>query len=133
MKKLTLPLLVLLLLAVISIPWVKTMVSIRALEDKVQSDIQGKNLKELPDTWQVRIPDTDWFLAGYSCPYSEHAYTLTPGFAIPGNWTLSIENEGKNALFFLNVQRQVTYVIFDRSDLDFCGVDSVKPNIPIID
>jgi hypothetical protein len=133
MKKLTLPLLVLLLLAVISIPWVKTMASIRALEDKVQSDVQGKNLKELPDTWQLRIPDTDWFLAGYSCPYSEHPYTLTPGFAIPGNWTLSNDNEGKNALFFLNVQRQVTYVLFDRRDLDFCGVDSVKPNIPIID
>ena len=133
MKKLALPVLVLLLLAAISIPWVTTIASIKALENRVQSDVEGRNLKSLPDSWQLRIPDTDWFLAGYSCPYSEHPYTLTPGFAISGNWTLSIDNEGKNALFFLNAQRQITYVLFDRSDLDFCGPDSVKPNIPIID
>jgi len=84
MKKLTLPLLVLLLLAVISIPWVKTMVSIRALEDKVQSDIQGKNLKELPDTWQVRIPDTDWYSSWIQLPLQRTCLHTYPWFCDPG-------------------------------------------------
>jgi hypothetical protein len=133
MKKLTIPLLVLVLIALVSIPWIKTMSSLRTLEAKVQSVVVGKHLTELPDELKMHVPDTDWFLAGYSCPYSEHPYTLTPGLAIPGNWELSIDNEGKNALFFLNVQRQVTYILIDRADLDFCGVGSLKPNIPIID
>ena len=133
MKKIVIVLLAFALVGLIAAPSIQKIMSIKDLESKVHAATDGKKLNKVPSSLDFRVEGTDWFIAGYSCPYSEHQYSLSPATGIPGDYKLSIQSESNNALFFMNRERQITYVTLDRRDIDFCGVGSIEPNIPVID
>ena len=133
MKKYLILAIALALIFVIALPFAQRIGSVRTLESKVRDATVGMGLKELPESLALRVEGTDWYLAGYGCPYSPYKYSLNPNTGILGDYTLTIPRENYNALFFLNLDRQVTYVELERSHLDLCDVDSIEPNIAIID
>ena len=114
-------------------PIFESIASTRDLESKVMSAVGKSSLKELPEELNFRVPGTEWFFAGFLCPYDHRTYSLNPVTGLSGNFDLALESESRNALFFLNAARETTYVEVKRSDLDLCASDSVKPIIPVID
>jgi hypothetical protein len=134
MKKYLLLGVALLLIAIFAFPFVQRIASTKTLDTKVQEALVENNLKELPESLQMRVEGTDWFFAGYACPYSSYTYSQNPNTGEIGEFDSTLQSEAKNVLLYLHVpDREITYVQIDRSTLDVCGQDSVKPTVPVID
>lgn len=119
MKKIIIPTVLALLLALALIPQVLLMKDIRSLSDAVDTQI-AKTGAETKSKDLESFADNSWKLQEVVCPYYQVKFTVSPVFGFRANQERTV-SEANNALLYKNDNGDTTYVLIERSALDFCG------------
>ena len=119
MKKIIIPTVLVVLLALALIPQVLLMKDLRSLSYAVDSQI-AKSGTETKSKNLESFPGISWKLQEVVCPYYQVKFTVSPVFGFRATQERTV-SESNNALLYKNANGDTTYVLIERSVLDFCG------------